>query len=406
MARNLPLEDSPSSSLLQQLTGDWHPLIEKPVPEHELLVVMHKSALPVLGFYLMLMFAGAIATLGLLGNSAPTIIGAMIIAPLMSPIISLSFGIVVVDWQLINRSLFMLVTGILFVVVLGYGLTEFLGLHIAGPEILGRSNPTLLDLGVAIAAGGAAAFAYTRHSIMNAIAGVAIAVALVPPLAVCGIGLSQGLSASADAGYAASEIGGYSGGASIAKGAALLFVTNLAAIVVTAGAVFVAHGYGQTAKAVLGLLVVAVASVGVLHPLGVSLYKLHVKSMVMSLVMSSRRELPKLYDENARVESVNVRFNGDVVQVNIDVLEAEGEAAKMQDKLDNFQRSLAALLKRPVELDVDLIAVPILHFSAGQDGPVGTTKMSDVMAPHELDQDAIRHEELSRAPVTMQEEGK
>jgi uncharacterized hydrophobic protein (TIGR00271 family) len=405
MARNLPLEETPSSSFLQHLTGDWHPLIEKPVLEHELLVTMHKSALPVLGFYLMLFFAGAIATLGLLANSAPTIIGAMIIAPLMSPIISLSFGIVVVDWQLINRSLFMLVTGIVLVVALAFVTTEYLGLNIAGAEILGRSHPTLLDLGVAIAAGGAAAFAYTRHSIMNAIAGVAIAVALVPPLAVCGIGLSQGLSASADAGYAASEIGHYSGGASVAEGAALLFLTNLAGIVVTAGAVFAAHGYGHTTKALLGLLAVAVASFGLLHPLGVSLYKLHVKSSVMSLIMSNRRELPKFYDENARVEAVSVRFNGDVVKVNINVLESETQADKMQQKVQAFQSSLSQLLKRPVVVDVDLIAVPVLHFSAGGNAVSPSTKISDVAAPHDLDQDAAAKDKLTGAPV-IQEEGK
>ena len=365
MARDLFLENSTRPSVLQRLTGDWHPLVEKPVPEYELLGLMHKSALPVLGFYLMLTFAGAIATLGLLANSAPTIIGAMIIAPLMSPIITFSFGIVVVDWQLINRSLFMLVTGIVLVVVLAFATTEYIGLNIAGSEILGRSHPTLLDLGVAIAAGGAAAFAYTRHSIMNAIAGVAIAVALVPPLAVCGIGLSQGLYASADVGYASTEIGRYSGGASIAEGAALLFATNLAGIVVTAGAVFVAHGYGETKKAVLGLVILAVASAGLLHPLGVSLYELHVKSSVLSLIVSSRRDLPKLYDENARVESVSVTMKGDVIHVNVNVMENEAEVDKMQEKVDRFQHSLSALLKRPVVVGVDLIPVPVRHFSAG-----------------------------------------
>ena len=404
MARNLPLDGSASPSFLRQLTGDWHPLIEEPVPEHELLVMMHKSALPVLGFYLMLSFAGVIATLGLLSNSAPTIIGAMIIAPLMAPIISLAFGIVVVDWQLINRSLLMLVTGIILVIGLGFIATEYLGLYIAGSEILGRAHPTLLDLGVAIAAGGAAAFAYTRHSIMNAIAGVAIAVALVPPLAVTGIGLSQGLHVSADVGFAASEIGTYSGGARIAKGAALLFLTNLAGIVVTAGAVFAAHGYGHRTKAVLGILAVAVASFGLLHPLGVSLYKLHVKSSVMSLVMSSRRELPRLYDANARVEAVNVRLNGNVVKVNIDVLEAETEAGKMQQKVDDFQRSLSEILNRPVIVDVDLIPVPILHFSAGRE--VGSAKVSDVTAPHDLSQDTSDQGKLSVSPVKLQEEGK
>jgi len=244
MNQDLPTMTSSTLSIWRHLTVDWKPLIEQPVTETDLDSIMHQAALPVLGYYLMLTFATAIATLGLLSNSAPTIIGAMIIAPLMSPIISLSYGIVVVDWQFMNRSLVMLVTGIILVVQLAFATTQVLGLRIAGSEILGRSHPTLLDLGVAIAAGGAAAFAYTRRSIMNAIAGVAIAVALVPPLAVCGIGVAQGLHASSDAGQSLSEITLYSGGDSIAKGAFLLFVTNLAGIIVTAGIVFAAHGYG------------------------------------------------------------------------------------------------------------------------------------------------------------------
>jgi uncharacterized hydrophobic protein (TIGR00271 family) len=358
----LSVDDPSRSTIFQRLAGDWHPLVEKPVPEDELHDVMQKSALPALSFYLMLIFAGAIATLGLLANSAPTIIGAMIIAPLMSPIISLAFGLVVVDWQLINRSIFMVVTGVLLVVVLALVTTELIGLQIAGSEILSRTNPTLLDLGVAMAAGGAAAFAFTRKSIMNAIAGVAIAVALVPPLAVCGIGLSLGSHAGADIGYASAEIGAYSGGTNIAEGAALLFATNLAGIVITAGAIFVAHGYGQTLKAVLGLTIACIASIGLLHPLGVSLYKLHVKSVAMNTVIAARKAMPRLYDDDARIEGVRVQFKGHTVHLNIDVLGSEAGVQTMQEKIDVFQNVLSARLGRPVVVEVDLIPVPIRHF--------------------------------------------
>ena len=363
MSRDFLSVDDPSrSTIFQRLAGDWHPLVEKSVPEDELHDVMQKSALPVLSFYLMLIFAGAIATLGLLANSAPTIIGAMIIAPLMSPIISLAFGLVVVDWQLINRSIFMVVTGVLLVVVLALVTTELIGLQIAGSEILSRTNPTLLDLGVAMAAGGAAAFAFMRKSIMNAIAGVAIAVALVPPLAVCGIGLSLGSHASADVGYASAEIGAYSGGTNIAEGAALLFATNLAGIVITAGTIFVAHGYGQTLKAVLGLTIACIASIGLLHPLGVSLYKLHVKSVAMNTVIATRKAMPRLYDDAARIEGVRVQFKGHTVHLNIDVLGSEAGVQTMQEKIDVFQNALSARLRRPVVVEVDLIPVPIRRF--------------------------------------------
>lgn len=356
---------TPSHSILKRLTGDWAPLIEKPVSETDLHSIMHRSALPVLAYYLMLTFAAAIATFGLLSNSAPTIIGAMIIAPLMSPIISMAFGMVVVDWHLINRSIVMLVSGIILVILLAFVTTQGLGLRIAGSEILGRSQPTLLDLGVAIAAGGAAAFSYTRHSIMNAIAGVAIAVALVPPLAVCGIGLSQGLYASADVGHSLSELGHYSG-ESIAKGAFLLFLTNLVGIIVTAGLVFAIHGYGQWKKALIGLAFVALTSIAIIYPLGVSLYKLHVKSTALSLMAAARQKLPELYNAKGRVESINVSFKDGLVRINLDLISDENQVDQMQQKLDRFQQALSKLLEEPVQVEVDLVPVPVRHFISGQ----------------------------------------
>lgn len=380
MSQDLPTTESHKVSIWQRLTGNWKPLIEQPVSESDLDSTMHQAALPVLGYYLMLTFAAVIATLGLLSNSAPTIIGAMIIAPLMSPIISLSYGIVVVDWQLINRSIVMLLTGVVLVLLLAFAMTQILGLRIAGSEILRRSHPTLLDLGVAIAAGGAAAFAFTRRSIMNAIAGVAIAVALVPPLAVCGIGLSQGLYVSADVGQSLSEIGLYSGGDSIAKGAFLLFVTNLAGIIVTAGVVFVAHGYGQLDKSILGLGLVAVASIALFYPLGVSLYKLHVKSMTLSLIVASEKKMPKLYSGPERIESVNVVYKGDRLHVNLDILGNEANLNHIQEKVDLFQQSLSRLLQEPVVVEVDIIPVKIRHFVSGGGAQTNVVKLSDGQA--------------------------
>ncbi|PZO23306.1 MAG: hypothetical protein DCF25_00465 [Leptolyngbya foveolarum] len=142
------------------LTADWHVLLEKPVSPKKLSFLLIQTSLPSFGFYFMLTLATMIATLGLLSNSAATIIGAMIVAPLMGPIVSAAYALVTADHKLLSRSLL-----------------------------------TILDLGVAVSAGGAGAFAMTRKSISNAIAGVAIAVALVPPLCVSGIGLGLGSDA-------------------------------------------------------------------------------------------------------------------------------------------------------------------------------------------------------------------
>ena len=101
-------------------------------------------------FFILLALATAIATFGLLSNSAATIIGAMIIAPLMVPIISLAFSLVISDFRLISYSLVRLVLGIALTVLIAFLATKIIGFKIPGSEILARTEPTLLDLGVAI----------------------------------------------------------------------------------------------------------------------------------------------------------------------------------------------------------------------------------------------------------------
>jgi uncharacterized hydrophobic protein (TIGR00271 family) len=204
------MKNSKFSRFRHQLTGDWTLIVEKALPGTELVAHMNQSSIPALGFFFMLGLATVIATLGLIANSAPTIIGAMIVAPLMAPIIGFSFGIAVFDRLLMARSLITVIAGVAMVVALGYLITLVFGMRITGSEILNRTAPTLIDLGVAAAAGAAAAFAHTRKSILNSIAGVAIAVALVPPLAVCGIGLALGGKATAEAGSSPSPLSCFS----------------------------------------------------------------------------------------------------------------------------------------------------------------------------------------------------
>ena len=94
---------------------------------------------------------------GLLADSAPTIIGAMIIAPLMSPIMSLAYGLAILNRQLISLSIITIAAGTILVVAIAFISISVFGMRVTGSEILSRTSPTLLDLGVAFAAGGAAA---------------------------------------------------------------------------------------------------------------------------------------------------------------------------------------------------------------------------------------------------------
>jgi uncharacterized hydrophobic protein (TIGR00271 family) len=349
----------------RRLNGEWRTLIEGPLSHADVRAAMQQASVPYFGFYFMLGLAVVIATFGLLSNSAPTIIGAMIIAPLMAPIISLSFGIVDTDWALAVRSILTVVSGVVTVVLLAYGVTMGVGLRVAGSEIIGRSSPTLLDMGVAMAAGAAAAFAQTRRSIVSSIAGVAIAVALVPPLAVAGIGLAQGQSVGTDIGISLGQVGLAGGGVNIATGAFLLFLTNLAGIVIVAGIVFLALGYGRWLKGAPGLALVAVLSLLLFRPLGVSLERLYVRGQVLSQMSLLRQNYPELFTGKGRLDSIFVDYQGDVVRVTVTATVQREMLQDMRSRIDKFQNYLAAALRRPIIMEVQVVPVDVIDYRAG-----------------------------------------
>jgi uncharacterized hydrophobic protein (TIGR00271 family) len=179
-----------------------------------------------LNFLVLAVSACAIATLGLLTNSAAIIIGAMIIAPLMLPLRGLALAALEDDRELLSQSLTTLSGGTLVAIFIAWSIGRIFTLPASefGTEILARTKPNLADLFVAIAAGGVSGFAKIRPQIADALAGTAISVALMPPLCVVGIALSQG-------DWRASG------------GAFLLYFTNLLGITLACMLVFVWGGY-------------------------------------------------------------------------------------------------------------------------------------------------------------------
>lgn len=186
-----------------------------------------------LRFAILLLLASAIASFGLLGDSVAAVIGAMIVAPLMLPIMGLAFSISLGDRARILNTLLVSLAGIAMAVAVGFVLT----LPLAGllqpraiPQIMGRTAPHLLDLMAALATGVAGAFAIARRDVSDTLPGVAIAVSLVPPLANVGILLAFGEP-------------------TLARGSLLLFVTNYVAILLTGALVFLLMGFRQAATA-------------------------------------------------------------------------------------------------------------------------------------------------------------
>jgi uncharacterized hydrophobic protein (TIGR00271 family) len=198
-----------------------------------------------------------IATFGLLSNSAAVIIGAMIIAPLMLPLRGLALAILEGDLELLYASLKTLGTGTGITLPIAWLLGRLFDFPELGSEILARTAPTLLDLGIAFAAGAIGGVAKIRPQIRESLAGTAIAVALMPPLCVVGLSLSQG-----HWGYA--------------WGATLLYLTNLLGITLACTVVFFLAGYAEPVggRTPLGLKVTVILNLLLVIPLGASLLRL------------------------------------------------------------------------------------------------------------------------------------
>lgn len=163
--------------------------------------------------------AALIAAGGLLLNSGPVIIGSMLVAPLVTPLIAFSVGITTGRLPVLRDALPTLLVGVFLAISLSFLVGTLSGVTDATNEMLARSQPTLLDGVIALAGGVIAAFATARRDVSTALAGVAIAAALLPP--VCTVGLGIALEDW-----------------NLTSGAALLFVTNIVCITLAGWAVF------------------------------------------------------------------------------------------------------------------------------------------------------------------------
>lgn len=182
------------------------------------------SGSPSIDFYVLIVLSSIIATSGLIQNSAAVIIGAMLVAPLMTPILSMAASMVQGSFGHLRIGAEATIKGIALAIGTSLGLSILVAHGSASSEILNRTQPQFLDLIVALVSGAAAAYAMSRKNLAAALPGVAIAAALVPPLCVVGYGLATGQL-------------------DVAMGSGLLFTTNLIAIVFAAAITLLALGY-------------------------------------------------------------------------------------------------------------------------------------------------------------------
>jgi uncharacterized hydrophobic protein (TIGR00271 family) len=293
-------------------------------------------------FFVLMAMAAAIAALGLLMDSPAVIIGAMIIAPLMSAIFGISMGIVQGDTHLLLRAISTTLRGVGLAIGIGALVGWIVPLGEITSEMLSRTQPTLLDLFVALVSGAAGAYAQCRRNVLGAVAGVAVAVALVPPLATAGIGLT------------------ISSGA-IAGGALLSFLTNLSAITAAGSVVFLFFGYrpdpGQRirvfGRGILGVLVLLVVVSVALSLLSIDSFR------SATLQHSLRGTLDAEIGQMEGVELETFAIADGYRQDQVLRLEVEVSALRpisAQEAAD-LQEALSSDLGRPVDLMLSITSI-------------------------------------------------
>ncbi len=209
-------------------------------------------------WWVMLLLSVAIATFAVMQDSTAVVIGAMLIAPLMTPIIGAAAGIVNAWRGRIVGSLALVAAGVAAAIGLAFIIGQWIPTIVpleVNTQVTSRTSPNMIDMLIGLAAGAAGAYANVDRRVSASIAGVAIAVALVPPLAVVGLTLEAGLIADS-------------------LGAFLLFLTNLVSIILAATVVFFLTGYApfqrlkeNRAEVTAILRTVAIAALVILVPL-------------------------------------------------------------------------------------------------------------------------------------------
>lgn len=284
-------------------------------------------------FVVLLSGSTMIATLGLFQNSPAVIIGAMIIAPLMRPLVGLSLATLTGDTRLLLRACLTLIVGTFVGAAIATVMALFVRSLELTPEILGRTHPTLLDLGVALFAGAVGAYCQTNEKLADTLAGVAIAVALVPPLSVVGIGLAFNA-------------------APVWSGAALLYATNLIGITVAGAIVFLIMGYTPLKLAKKGLAISAVAIVLLIVPLALSMRELVLENQISSSVRQILKEKTFTF-RGVQLHNVQVKRFRTPMSVVATVLGSDEPITANQVKL--VQDFLSKEIGIPVEFKLRII---------------------------------------------------
>ncbi|HEX5006112.1 MAG TPA: DUF389 domain-containing protein [Hyphomonadaceae bacterium] len=286
-------------------------------------------------YVFMVVMSCAIAILGLLLSSPAVVIGAMLISPLMGPIMLMGFSLCALDYAAMRKALVCLGAGVMGALAISIIIVMVSPLREATPEILARTRPNLFDLLVAVFSGLAGGYSVI-HRKGGTIVGVAIATALMPPLAVVGFGVATASAA-------------------IAGGALFLFMTNLLAIALSVTGLAWLHGFAtvhseKAARWQTGL--VLAVFVGLSLPLGFALRDIAYETRVQNVVREEA--LRPFTGLEAEVSGLSVTFpRGRPIEIHQTVITHE----RIADAEARLKARYEAVLRAPVNLSLNQVVV-------------------------------------------------
>jgi uncharacterized hydrophobic protein (TIGR00271 family) len=304
--------------------------------DHEAVVEHAREEGQISGRYaFMAVMSCAIATLGLLLSSPAVIIGAMLISPLMGPIMLMGFSLSILDLAALRRAIFTMALGVLAAVTISFLIVRLSPLTEITPEIIARTRPNFFDLLVAIFSGLAGGYAVIQRK-GETIVGVAIATALMPPLAVTGYGLAVGSMA-------------------VAGGSFFLFMTNLLAIALSVTVLSRLYGFGAnhgSRSTLFQSAMVLVVFAALSLPLGIALRDIAYEATAINTVKDAL--LDPFDDNEARISDVSVQFpKREDIRVDATIL----TRTRVPDAARQLTADLTKRLGRPVDINLGQVLI-------------------------------------------------
>ncbi len=324
LKKSIKTNTLPTGEKREELTKRTLPIYPRATTEEfqELFKVLRENSKTSSVYVVMMILSTLIATFGLFGDSSPVIIGAMILAPIIAPIVSFAMGMVRYDTNMLRQGIITILIGTGVCLLFSAGVSLIIPIKIITSEVDARLSPTLLDMGIAVASGIAAAYAHAKEGIAKSLAGVAIAVALVPPLAVAGIGIGWWDWA-------------------VFSGAFLLYLTNLAGIIMFAGITFLFLGFAPFRRARIGLIYTLILIGMVMVPLSLSFNRIKKEANIT-------RELEGSTINELVIRNVSVRFE-EPLRVSLTLV---GPDNLEGDEIREIKKEIEENIGEPIKLEV------------------------------------------------------